>query len=127
MMHGIGNNLVKDIMLTPFKNDMFSMMYKAFKNLYPDKVCEIWWDTDLENRHEGKTTIGDCSYCEDGRVYVDISVNLTVLEAAETLIHELAHVALGEENPSHDEEWEQARQAIIEEYNKMYVKGNNNE
>ena len=106
-------------METPFKNDMFSMMYQAFLNLYPGKECEIWWQQEIPSRHDGYKTFGECSYCMDGKVYIDISINQTVSEAVESFVHELAHVALGEENPSHDTEWETVKNRIIDEYNKM--------
>lgn len=31
-------------MQTPFENDTFSLVWQAFKNLYPDKDCKCYWD-----------------------------------------------------------------------------------
>ena len=103
-------------MQTPFGNDMFSMVYQAFKNLYPDKDCECEWQADM-----GEGICGLTSFTEDGRVFVDISTRLTVLDAVEILAHELAHVAVGEkgEEDDHGEEWEHAFDAIHNEFDRI--------
>ncbi|MFR5990326.1 MAG: hypothetical protein ACLUGP_08060 [Faecalibacterium prausnitzii] len=33
---------LKDRLIAPFQNDMFAMVWGAFKKLYPDKECEIY-------------------------------------------------------------------------------------
>jgi len=32
-------------MVTPFANDIFALIWQAFKNLYPDKECECFLGT----------------------------------------------------------------------------------
>ena len=102
-------------MISPFVNDMFAFVYLAFKNLYPNKDCEIQWVTEdlLGEGHYGCTTFG-----EDGKILVDISASIPVVDAVEVLAHELAHVAVGIEK-DHTDEFERAFDAIFVEYNKL--------
>ena len=95
-------------MESPFINDMFAMVYKAFKNLYPDKEAECQWQPIIpKNEH-----------ADDGSIYVDISANLRVVDAVETLAHELAHVAVGARE-AHGEAWEKAFDAIHNEFDRI--------
>ena len=102
----------------PFINDMFSMVYRAFKNLYPDKECECQWVPECEKAEDGHNVLGVTTFTDDGKVYVDISAQLKVVDAVEIFAHELAHVAVGE-NEDHGEEWEKAFDAIFDEYNRI--------
>ena len=102
---------------TPFENDPFSMVWIAFKNLYPDKECEVFWDQHQEDEH--KEEYGFTSFPTDGStpqvlVFAEHPVNIQT----ETFAHELAHVAVGPEH-EHDEVWEAAFDAIFEEYNRL--------
>lgn len=106
-------------MESPFTNDMFSMVYKAFKRLYPEKDCNCQWQPAQMTSADGKNVLGLTTYGDDGNVYVDISTNLKVVDAIEILAHELAHVAVGEEVEPHGEEWEEAFDAIHNEFDKI--------
>ena len=102
---------------TPFENDPFSMVWIAFKNLYPDKECEVFWDQHQEDEH--KEEYGFTSFPTDGStpqvlVFAEHPVNIQT----ETFAHELAHVAVGPEH-EHDEVWEVAFDAIFKEYNRL--------
>ena len=102
---------------TPFENDPFSMVWIAFKNLYPDKECEAFWDQHQEDEH--KEEYGFTNFPSNGStpqvfVYAEHTVNIQV----ETFAHELAHVAVGPEH-EHDEVWEAAFDAIFKEYNRL--------
>ncbi len=102
---------------TPFENDPFSMVWIAFKNLYPDKECEVFWDQHQEDEH--KEEYGFTSFPTDGStpqvlVFAEHPVNIQT----ETFAHELAHVAVGPEH-EHDEVWEAAFDAIFKEYNRL--------
>ena len=83
-------------MMSPFRNDPFSMVYKAFQNLYPGKECECYFEPDL------KADDGDKAYGN----------------ATEIFAHELAHVAVGYD-AEHGPEWDAAFDAILDEYNRI--------
>jgi len=105
-------------METPFTNDMFSMVWRAFKNLYPDKDCKCQWVPELEKSEDGKEVFGLTTFTDNGNVYVDIVATLAVTDAIEIFAHELAHVAAGEEE-DHGKAWEEAFDKIFEEYNRI--------
>ena len=105
-------------LLSPFINDMFSMVYYAFDRLYPLKPVRIWWNANIPNADDGAERAGLTSWNEDGTIDVDISAKLTVADAVEILAHELAHVAAGE-NEGHGEKWEQAFDAIHAEFDRI--------
>jgi len=101
----------------PFLNDPFALVWRAFKNLYPDKDCEIMYDQHQGDEHDEH--YGFTSFPEDGGIpqiciYAEHNVNIQV----ETLGHELAHVAVGVEH-DHDEAREAAFDAIFQEYNRL--------
>ena len=104
---------------TPFGNDMFAMVWQAFKRLYPtqsQKVFEIDW---AENVFDGdEEAFGVTDFRPDGSIGVLISGQLLVVHAVEVFAHELAHVAAGPE-AEHGEAWENAFDAIHTEYMKM--------
>ena len=105
-------------MESPFMNDPFAIVYKAFKNLYPDKECSIEWQPEEMIDDEGNGYVGMTTFADDGNVYVEISIALPAKDAVETLAHELAHVVAGEEE-AHGEEWENAFNAIHAEYDRI--------
>lgn len=105
------------MMESPFKNDPFAMIYQAFKRLYPDKQCEIWWEPNQPDADEG--AYGATDFPNDGRLpQVFIFSGYPVAQQAEILAHELAHVAVGPEH-EHDGVWEAAFDAIHEEYGRI--------
>lgn len=104
-------------MISPFINDPFALVWQAFKNLYPNKECEIWWDTHQNDEHDGD--YGFTVFPYDGAlpqifIYAEHEVNVQT----ETLGHELAHLAVGAEH-DHDDVWEAAFDAIFREYNRI--------
>lgn len=104
-------------MESPFKNDPFAMIYQAFKRLYPDKQCEIWWEPRPGENDEG--AYGATDFPDDGGVpQVFVFTDYPVGQQAEILAHELAHVAVGVEH-DHDEVWESAFEAIQKEYGRI--------
>ena len=105
-------------MKTPFKNDPFSMVWEAFKNLYPDKDCECFWESRIRDAADGHPCLGLTDFGEDGAIYVYVKPTLTVNDAIEILAHELAHVAVGIEH-DHDEAWETAFDNISVEYDRL--------
>lgn len=105
-------------METPFKNDPFAIIYQAFKRLYPDKPCEIWWDIPHDEEVD-KEAYGVTNFPDDGNIpQVFVYPNYPVHQQTEILAHELAHVAVGPEH-EHDEVWEAAFDAIHEEYGRI--------
>lgn len=109
---------LKDRMIAPFQNDMFAMVWGAFKKLYPDKDCEIYWEPQIRDEEDGKPVYGLTDFADDGSVAVFVKPSLEVADAVEVLAHELAHVAVGVEH-DHDEVWQEAFDKIFEEYNRI--------
>lgn len=101
-------------MNSPFENDPFALVYQAFKNLYPDKNCSIWWKPNLKD-DTGKIVFGITTFLPDGEIIVTINPDINVSDAIEVLAHELAHVVAGVEN-EHGPEWKTAFNAIGVEY-----------
>lgn len=102
-------------MESPFVNDPLPVVYRAFKNLFPDKSCTIFYGVKDEDEH-GKESHGYTFFPDDGSE-PDVTVfseNDTNVQA-EILAHELAHVAVGQEH-EHDEVWEAAFDAIHAEF-----------
>jgi hypothetical protein len=107
------------MMKTPFKNDIFSMIWIAFKNIFPDKECECFWEPNIRDCDDGTPCLGVTDFDEEsGEVTVFIKPELSVQDAAEIFAHELAHVAVGKEN-EHNEIWEKAFDDIFDEYNRI--------
>ena len=48
---------LKDRLIAPFQNDMFAMVWGAFKKLYPDKDCEIYWEPQIRDEKDGMPMI----------------------------------------------------------------------
>ena len=109
---------LKDRLIAPFQNDMFAMVWSAFKKLYPDKDCEIYWEPQIRDEEDGKPVYGLTDFADDGSVAVFVKPSLEVADAVEILAHELAHVAVGVEH-GHDEAWQGAFDKIFEEYNRI--------
>lgn len=104
---------------SPFVNDPFAMVWEAFKTLYPDKECECSWNPLLEDEEEnGEPIYGYTHFGDDGTVLVCVGTGLPINHSVEIFAHELAHVAVGKDH-EHDEAWEQAFEAIYQEYNRM--------
>ena len=103
----------------PFANDMFAMVYQAFRNLYneKDKNLIIYWSDEPMKDDNGNEVFGSTTFTNT-YVYVEISSDLKVSDSVEILAHELAHVAVGS-NAEHSEEWEKAFDAIFTEYNRI--------
>lgn len=109
---------LKDRLIAPFQNDMFAMVWGAFKKLYPDKDCEIYWEPQIRDEEDGKPVYGLTDFADDGSVAVFVKPSLEVADAVEVLAHELAHVAVGVEH-DHDEVWQETFDKIFEEYNRI--------
>lgn len=104
-------------METPFKNDAFAMIWQAFKALYPDKQCEVWWEPVVPDN--AKNSYGMTLFPDTGDpAQVFIYSCYPVDRQAEILAHELAHVAVGQEH-GHDETWDAAFTAIQLEYERI--------
>ncbi len=103
---------------TPFVNDMFALVWMAFKNLYPEKECMCEWVPKLDKDEDGEQLLGVTTFCDDGDVFVEIAATITVADAVETFAHELAHVAAGD-SAGHGKAWEEAYDKIFDEYNRI--------
>lgn len=100
---------------TPFLNDVFAIVWIAFKNMYPDKDCVCFLETDFCECEDGRKPYGLTDFGDDGSIAVFVSADLSVRDAAEILAHELAHVAVGC-GKGHGAEWEDAFDRIHAEY-----------
>jgi len=106
-------------MFTPFENDPFAMIWQAFKNLYPDKECSVWYDQHQNDQHDEE--YGFTTFPNDGSIpHVYIFAEHDINIQSETLAHELAHVAVGVGH-GHDDEWDAAFEAIKNEYDRLGV------
>ena len=104
-------------MISPFENDMFSLVYQAFRYLYPDTECQCQWLPEIK-QEDGSPAYGVTTFSDDGHVFVEVSASLSVGDAVEVFAHELAHVAVGEAG-GHGEEWDKAFNAIFREYARL--------
>ena len=103
---------------TPFINDMFCIVYQAFKNLYPDKECNCEWVPNLQD-DDGNNVWGVTNFYDGEEIpYIQVSSLLKVCDAIEILAHELAHVAVGEYE-NHGKKWVKAFDAIHEEFDRL--------
>lgn len=102
-------------MESPFANDPLPVVYRAFKSLFPDKECIIFYGVKEEDER-GEEGHGYTFFPDDGSKpeVVIFSENDTNVQA-EILAHELAHVAVGQEH-EHDQVWEDAFDAIHTEF-----------
>lgn len=105
----------------PFVNDPFSVVWRAFRELYPDTNCEVVWSNEIEPENPDETAYGFTQFSDDGSVTVCVDVNLRVLDAVEVLAHELSHVAVGIED-GHGEKWSAAFDAIHKKYEEIVSK-----
>ena len=103
--------------MSVFKNDPFAIVWEAFKNLYPDKDCECWFDA-VDDPEDTDGHCGWTQWTDDGDVVVAVDFGLRLADAVEIFAHELAHVAVGPD-ADHGEEWEKAVDAIHVEYNRI--------
>ena len=104
-------------MNNPFKNDPFALVWSAFKNLYPDKNCECWFDV-VDDPNDVDGHYGWTEWHDDATITIAVDIGLTLSDAVEIFAHELAHVAAGSD-ADHGEEWENAFDAIHAEYNRL--------
>jgi hypothetical protein len=106
------------MMETPFKNDPFALVWTAFKNLFPRKECDVWYDKKEQGENGDSVTFGETFFDDDGSIIVFIDYDLQVKDAVEIFAHELAHVAAGKD-AAHGEAWAKAFDDIFTEYNRI--------
>ena len=107
---------------SPFSNDIFALIYESFHTLYPNKEFIAYWVDELKD-DTGTEVYGVTIFADDGTVEICISGKLTVTDAAEVFAHELAHLAVGDTEEQHGEEWESAFEAIYQKYNELMNDG----
>lgn len=104
------------MMKSPFKNDPFCILDKAFKKLY-DKEYEAQIAPILHDE-EGKEIFGQ-TILDEVMPVIEISANIPYQDMIEIFAHELAHVAVGETAEPHGIEWEHAFENIFQEYERI--------
>lgn len=63
-------------MESPFANDPFSLVWKAFKNLYPGKGCEVQWQPGIQDDELSEQGYGFTEFHDDGSILVVVDANL---------------------------------------------------
>ena len=117
--HLISNGVtVQSRFQSPFENDIFALIWNAFKNLYPNKECQCFWQPNIRPEEDGTEVYGLTDFGDDGIVTVFVTPELAIQDAAEIFAHELAHVAVGVE-AGHGKKWRGAFDKIFEEYNRI--------
>jgi hypothetical protein len=105
------------VLSNPFSNDPFALVWTAFKNLYPEKDCECWFDA-VDDPKDVDGHYGWTEWNDDGTITIAVDIGLALKDAVEIFAHELAHVAAGSD-AEHGEAWENAFDAIHAEYNRI--------
>ncbi|HII4398198.1 ImmA/IrrE family metallo-endopeptidase [Clostridium perfringens] len=88
---------------------------KSAENIYGELNCSIVIGQRLM---EEENAYGMTSFNDDGTVLVVLDSEQTYSTMMETLAHELAHVVMGKEKTSHDENWKTTFNNIFNEYNR---------
>jgi hypothetical protein len=108
-----------------FVNDPFRVVYQAFKELYPDKECEILFDYNVETTDTHERVKGVTIFPDDGSIpQIRIDCEQTIDQISGILAHELAHVALGkpdwdDRELDHGEDFEKTLDAIFDRFNEL--------
>lgn len=105
-------------MRSPFVNDIFSLIWSAFKELYPDKECTCYMTDYITPSEDGTPAYGLTEFADDGTIDVWVDVNIPATGVAEVLEHELAHVAVGVD-AGHGDDWEKAFDMIHSRYEEL--------
>lgn len=106
-----------NVLSNPFSNDPFALVWTAFKNLYPGKDCECWFDA-VDDPKDVDGHYGWTEWNDDGTITIAVDIGLALKDAVEIFAHELAHVAAGSD-AEHGEAWENAFDAIHAEYDRI--------
>lgn len=114
---GDGAKEEKQTMESPFVNDPYAILLKAFRKLYPDKHFVAYWDMKPDGWKEGDG-YGYTQFPDDSFPIIGIYADFPVQQQVEIFAHELAHVAAGVEH-EHDGVWDGAFAAIFDEYNRI--------
>jgi len=107
-------------MNSPFTNDPFSLVSKAFSNIYPDKQYIAYWNPSAREFEEHD--YGYTNFPIDGSIpEIWVNTMLSVENAVEIFAHELAHIATKGDatHIKHGKEWEDAFENIHKEYNRL--------
>lgn len=114
-----------DAMPAVFINDPYRVIYQAFKELYPNRECEILFDYNVETTDTHERVKGVTIFPDDGSIpQIRIDCEQTVDQISEVLAHELAHVAVGkpewdDASLDHGEDFIKALDAIYNRFNEL--------
>jgi hypothetical protein len=99
--------------------DPFQDVIKVVEKLYGKQKWEIYFDSSLGKRKG--STLGYTCFPIDGSIpYACVSSNISVDNAVEILVHEIAHLICGV-TEGHGKKWENTFIKILKEYNR-YLK-----
>ena len=124
-LHAIEEQPTVDAVPVVFINDPFHVVYQAFKELYPDKECEILFDYNVETTDTHERVKGVTIFPDDGSIpQIRIDCEQTIDQISGILAHELAHVALGkpewdDRELDHGEDFEKVLDAIFDRFNEL--------
>ena len=124
-IHAIERQPTVDAVPVVFINDPFHVVYQAFKELYPDKECEILFDYNVETTDTHERVKGVTIFPDDGSIpQIRIDCEQTIDQISGILAHELAHVALGkpewdDRELDHGEDFEKVLDAIFDRFNEL--------
>ena len=106
-----------ELLKSPFLNDPSAIVAQAFEIEYPGKVFEAILVEKIEDA-TGIEMIGCTTYPDDGGIpLIEVDANIPAGAVPEILAHELAHVAVLEND--HGTEWKAAFEKIYSKYNEL--------
>ena len=100
-----------------FENCPFAMLDIAFKRLFPNVKYTARYDVDIKDA-DGDKAYGLTNFSTDGEIAIYVDADLKIQDAVEIFAHELAHAGVGSEH-GHDDIWQDAFDALFDEYNKI--------
>lgn len=107
-------------MITEIRNDPFKVVFKAFNEMYPDKVAFVQFDQSLDM---SKNEFGYCDFNGGGvtnAIIIGINPKVTIEDSIELLCHELAHLAVGFE-ANHNEVWDNAFTKLVDRTQELFI------
>jgi predicted SprT family Zn-dependent metalloprotease len=90
-------------------NEPYSILNDIAMSINPNLECEVQFHPELK-------TPGNTVFSDDGKILINVSINIPFYATVEILAHELAHAILGIDEEEHGEKWSQMFDRIHEEY-----------
>lgn len=81
--------------------DPVKKLISIFEKGHPDINAQVDFVTGIDH----KKFLGETCFADDGKIYVQVSINQTMIQIVDVLAHELAHVGAGPA-ADHGEKWQ---------------------